>query len=122
MRDLQGKIKEGRSVKLPYCNFAFRGGGLIISSLNDCSIRQVASSAVVVYVPCWINFFVVAEMTFIPKELRVEGYVRVVAVNVVKPYRVVDNLSRTLAADLAHSTVNQCALFNECLPCTQPRH
>jgi hypothetical protein len=98
------------------------GGGLIISSLNDCSIRQVTSSAVVVYVPCWINFFVVAEMTFIPKELRVEGYVRVVAVNVVKPYRVVDNLSGTLATDLAHTSVDQYPRANKCLTSSQPRH
>jgi hypothetical protein len=67
---------------------------------------------------CRINFFVVAEMTFIPKELRVEGYVGVVAVNVVKPYRVVDNLSGAFATDLAHSSVDHCALFNESLPCT----
>jgi hypothetical protein len=57
-------------------------------------------------------------MTFIPKELRVEGYVRIIAVNIIEPYSVVNNLSGTLATDLAHSSVDHCALFNESLPCT----
>jgi hypothetical protein len=62
------------------------------------------------------------ELTLIPEKLRIERYIRIVAVNVVKPYSMVDNLPGTFATDLTHTSVDQYPKANKCLTSSQPRH
>ena len=91
----------------------------VVCVTNDFSIRTVKAPTRRCF--SWVFLFVVAGLAFIQESFRIETDVWIIAVDVVEPYRMMNNQPWFLTTHLTQPAVYGQPAVDECLPASAPR-
>ena len=90
------------------CGIQRMGGSSPLRSIRcisqNFSIRPISAAARCFL--AWVYFFVMAVLAFVFEVVRVQTYLWVIAVNIIQPYLMVDDLARLIPAYLTQSAIN----------------